>query len=209
MVGTYHQFGSFISGVASLPRVVILTMHDISLKPQRRGKGIDATAACCPRGHGQDLPLPGRRRRAPPRKRSASSGAAAAQATQAHADRGHGSDMATNAQHALRWRATAGGRAGRLHPRIRISKPRSPRIKARQAPPLDPVPVMKTVRRPSCTTTRDCAIRSRRRPSAADQRRQRSAAGSRPGQGTAGSVPAGRPGHERNARGPAQASWGW
>ena len=34
MVGTYHQFGQFVSGVASLPRVVILTMHDISLKPQ-------------------------------------------------------------------------------------------------------------------------------------------------------------------------------
>lgn len=33
MVGTYHQFGSFISGVASLPRVVILTMHDVSLTP--------------------------------------------------------------------------------------------------------------------------------------------------------------------------------
>jgi len=39
MVGTYHQFGSFMSGVASLPRVVILTMHDISLKPTvRTGK---------------------------------------------------------------------------------------------------------------------------------------------------------------------------
>jgi type IV pilus assembly protein PilO len=38
MVGTYHQFGSFVSGVASLPRVVILTMHDISLKPQGAGK---------------------------------------------------------------------------------------------------------------------------------------------------------------------------
>ena len=35
MVGTYHQFGSFVSGVASLPRVVILTMHDISLTPQK------------------------------------------------------------------------------------------------------------------------------------------------------------------------------
>ena len=35
MVGTYHQFGAFVSGVASLPRVVIMTMHDISLKPQR------------------------------------------------------------------------------------------------------------------------------------------------------------------------------
>lgn len=32
MVGTYHQFGEFVSGVASLPRVVILTMHDITLK---------------------------------------------------------------------------------------------------------------------------------------------------------------------------------
>ena len=34
MVGTYHQFGAFVSGVASLPRVVILTMHDISLQPK-------------------------------------------------------------------------------------------------------------------------------------------------------------------------------
>ncbi len=33
MIGTYHQFGKFISDVASLPRVVILTMHDVSLKP--------------------------------------------------------------------------------------------------------------------------------------------------------------------------------
>lgn len=32
MVGTYHQFGEFVSGVASLPRVVILTMHDITLR---------------------------------------------------------------------------------------------------------------------------------------------------------------------------------
>lgn len=35
MVGTYHQFGQFVSGVANLPRVVILTMHDISLKPHQ------------------------------------------------------------------------------------------------------------------------------------------------------------------------------
>ena len=35
MQGTYHQFGTFISGVASLPRVVILTMHDVSLKAAR------------------------------------------------------------------------------------------------------------------------------------------------------------------------------
>ncbi len=34
MIGTYHQFGAFVSGVASLPRVVIMTMHDISLKPK-------------------------------------------------------------------------------------------------------------------------------------------------------------------------------
>jgi type IV pilus assembly protein PilO len=41
MVGSYHQFGAFVSGVASLPRVVILTMHDISLKPRgAAGTGI-------------------------------------------------------------------------------------------------------------------------------------------------------------------------
>ena len=34
MVGSYHQFGAFVSGVASLPRVVIMTMHDISLRPR-------------------------------------------------------------------------------------------------------------------------------------------------------------------------------
>jgi len=38
MVGRYHQFGDFVSGVASLPRVVILTMHDISLKPVADGE---------------------------------------------------------------------------------------------------------------------------------------------------------------------------
>ena len=32
MMGDYHQFGEFVSGVASLPRVVILTMHDIALR---------------------------------------------------------------------------------------------------------------------------------------------------------------------------------
>ncbi|HBD19890.1 MAG TPA: fimbrial protein [Arenimonas sp.] len=40
MVGTYHQFGAFVSGVASLPRVVIMTMHDISLQPKA---GTDGT----------------------------------------------------------------------------------------------------------------------------------------------------------------------
>ncbi|WP_202845309.1 type 4a pilus biogenesis protein PilO [Luteimonas saliphila] len=46
MVGTYHQFGAFVSGVASLPRVVIMTMHDISLRP--RGGGGDSLAAIGP-----------------------------------------------------------------------------------------------------------------------------------------------------------------
>lgn len=44
MVGSYHQFGAFVSGVASLPRVVILTMHDISLKP-KDGKSISSNGA--------------------------------------------------------------------------------------------------------------------------------------------------------------------
>ena len=44
MLGTYHQFGTFISGVASLPRVVILTMHDVSLKPARAATGANAAA---------------------------------------------------------------------------------------------------------------------------------------------------------------------
>ena len=39
MVGTYHQFGAFVSGVASLPRVVIMTMHDISLQPKAGSDG--------------------------------------------------------------------------------------------------------------------------------------------------------------------------
>jgi type IV pilus assembly protein PilO len=38
LVGTYHQFGAFISGVASLPRVVILTLHDVSLSPKDADK---------------------------------------------------------------------------------------------------------------------------------------------------------------------------
>lgn len=40
MVGSYHQFGGFVSGVASLPRVVIMTMHDISLTPRAKGSTI-------------------------------------------------------------------------------------------------------------------------------------------------------------------------
>ncbi len=46
MVGTYHQFGAFVSGVASLPRVVILTMHDIQLRP--RGGDSDPRAGIRP-----------------------------------------------------------------------------------------------------------------------------------------------------------------
>ena len=42
--GTYHQFGMFISGVASLPRVVILTLHDVSLTPKSPNKG-DGTSS--------------------------------------------------------------------------------------------------------------------------------------------------------------------
>ena len=45
MLGTYHQFGAFVSGVASLPRVVILTMHDIALKPSNPATGIRPNAA--------------------------------------------------------------------------------------------------------------------------------------------------------------------
>lgn len=54
MVGTYHQFGSFISGVASLPRVVILTFHDISLKPQTAA-GAAPKAGAAPIGTGELL----------------------------------------------------------------------------------------------------------------------------------------------------------
>ena len=32
MMGNFHEFGEFVSGVASLPRVVILTMHNVSLR---------------------------------------------------------------------------------------------------------------------------------------------------------------------------------
>lgn len=42
--GTYHQFGTFISGVASLPRVVILTLHDVSLTPKTASKS-DGTSS--------------------------------------------------------------------------------------------------------------------------------------------------------------------
>ena len=40
MTGRYHQFGNFVSGVASLSRVVILTMQDISLEPVEGQPGV-------------------------------------------------------------------------------------------------------------------------------------------------------------------------
>lgn len=36
LVGSYHQFGSFVSGIAALPRIV--TLHDIEIKPAGTGK---------------------------------------------------------------------------------------------------------------------------------------------------------------------------
>jgi len=39
MLGTFHQFGNFISSVAAIPRVVILTMQDVSLTPTSAEKG--------------------------------------------------------------------------------------------------------------------------------------------------------------------------
>ena len=58
MVGTYHQFGAFVSGVASLPRVVIMTMHDISLKP-REVSGADKGKKPASIGPGTVLELKG------------------------------------------------------------------------------------------------------------------------------------------------------
>lgn len=53
MIGTYHQFGKFMSGVATLPRVVILTMHDIQLRPHTPGQGGAAGGAAGQRGSAQ------------------------------------------------------------------------------------------------------------------------------------------------------------
>lgn len=36
VTGDYHQFGEFVSGLASLPRIV--TIHDIVIKPKGKGK---------------------------------------------------------------------------------------------------------------------------------------------------------------------------
>lgn len=50
MLGTYHQFGTFISSVAALPRVVILTMHDVSLRPAKGPSGSASGTAPPPNG---------------------------------------------------------------------------------------------------------------------------------------------------------------
>jgi type IV pilus assembly protein PilO len=36
-VGTYHDFGNFVSGIAALPRIV--TLHDIQIAPVDASKG--------------------------------------------------------------------------------------------------------------------------------------------------------------------------
>jgi len=36
LVGSYHELGNFVSGVAALPRIV--TLHDVSLKPLAKGR---------------------------------------------------------------------------------------------------------------------------------------------------------------------------
>ena len=40
MVGNYNQFGNFVSGVATLPRAVILLMHDIAITPATAQPGL-------------------------------------------------------------------------------------------------------------------------------------------------------------------------
>jgi len=42
LVGTYHELGNFVSGVAALPRIV--TLHDVSLKPAARGRDQSSTS---------------------------------------------------------------------------------------------------------------------------------------------------------------------
>ncbi len=39
LTGSYHQFGSFVSGIATLPRIV--TLHDISITPEGKDAGPD------------------------------------------------------------------------------------------------------------------------------------------------------------------------
>jgi type IV pilus assembly protein PilO len=39
LVGSYHEFGAFVSGIAALPRIV--TLHDIEIQPVTGDKGYD------------------------------------------------------------------------------------------------------------------------------------------------------------------------
>lgn len=39
LVGSYHQMGEFVSGIAALPRIV--TLHDVSIKAAERSTGAD------------------------------------------------------------------------------------------------------------------------------------------------------------------------
>jgi type IV pilus assembly protein PilO len=39
LVGSYHEFGAFVSGIAALPRIV--TLHDIQIAPTSGEKGYD------------------------------------------------------------------------------------------------------------------------------------------------------------------------
>jgi type IV pilus assembly protein PilO len=39
LVGSYHEFGAFVSGIAALPRIV--TLHDIAIAPTSGEKGYD------------------------------------------------------------------------------------------------------------------------------------------------------------------------
>ena len=39
LVGSYHQFGAFVSGIAALPRIV--TLHDIEISPAKEGSGAE------------------------------------------------------------------------------------------------------------------------------------------------------------------------
>jgi len=41
LVGSYHQFGAFVSGIAALPRIV--TLHDIEIAPLKEGSGEKST----------------------------------------------------------------------------------------------------------------------------------------------------------------------
>jgi type IV pilus assembly protein PilO len=38
VIGTYHEFGDFISGVATLPRIV--TTSDVTIEPVKKGDGL-------------------------------------------------------------------------------------------------------------------------------------------------------------------------